>query len=102
LMGLIILVIATGAAGCCATAAGGCPGRAGYRFPATAFRNKPAGGHQSGHFFTFTGRAVRFFAAKYQVFKILVAVFAVVFVNRHINLPVLDKIVTGSKHYMNR
>jgi hypothetical protein len=82
-------VAAAGTAGSCTAAAGGCSGGGGNRFSATAFGNKPARGHQFGHFFTFAGRAVRFLAAKYQVFKILIAVFTVIFIDRHKILPVL-------------
>jgi len=80
-------VTAAGAAGCGTTAAGGSPGRTGQGLSAAALGNKPAWGHQFGYFFTVTGGAIRFFAAKHQVFKILVAFFTMIFVDRHRDSP---------------
>jgi len=81
-------VAAAGATGCCAAAAGGCAGGTGYSLPTAAFRDKSAGGHQFGYFFAFTGRAARLLASENQVFKFLVAVFTVIFIDRHKILPV--------------
>jgi hypothetical protein len=77
-------VTAAGAAGGGTAAARGCPGGFGYCLPAAALGNESAGGHELGYLFTFTGGTIRFFTAKDKVFKILVAFFTMVFINRHI------------------
>jgi hypothetical protein len=77
-------VTAAGTAGSRAAAARGCPGGFGLCLAAATFGNESTWGHQFGYVFALTGRTIRFFIAKDKAFKILVAFFTMVFINRHI------------------
>jgi hypothetical protein len=73
-----------GTTGCRTTAASGTSGSGLDGLTATAFAQKSTGGHEPHNFFTFTsGTFFGRILAKHQVFKIMVALHAMVFVYWH-------------------
>jgi hypothetical protein len=73
-----------GTTGCRTTAASGTSGSGFYGLTTTAFAQKSTGGHEPHNFFAFTGRTLfGRILAKHQVFEIMVAFHAMVFVYGH-------------------